>query len=72
MSLRDLDELFKPQETAQALHISVRTLPRWEAAGLLYPVRLSNRVVRYRASDIKRLIEGGGTGRPAVPKGQAQ
>jgi DNA-binding transcriptional MerR regulator len=42
MSIKDLDELLKPQETAQALNISVRTLPRWEAAGLLYPVRLSS------------------------------
>ena len=70
MSLNDLEELLTPRETAKALSISTRTLSRWEEAGLLHPIRLTSRVVRYSLADIKRLIINSGTTKLAAPKGQ--
>jgi predicted site-specific integrase-resolvase len=41
------------------LRISMSTLERWERTRRLVPVRLSPGVVRYRRTDIERLLEEG-------------
>jgi excisionase family DNA binding protein len=47
------------REAADLLRISIRTLERWERMGKISPTRLSPGTVRYRKSDIERLIEEG-------------
>ena len=47
------------REACDLLKISMSTLERWERQGKLTPVRLSPGVVRYRRSDLERLIGEG-------------
>jgi excisionase family DNA binding protein len=58
MSTND-EVLITRQEAAHLLRISIRTLERWEQTGRLTPTRLSPGVVRYRKTDVERLIEEG-------------
>jgi excisionase family DNA binding protein len=51
------DELLKRNETASLLRASASTIDRLARRGILHPVRVG-RLVRFRASDIARLIEG--------------
>lgn len=49
-------ELYTVKETADALHVSYRTVERWISAGELLPVRMG-RSVRIRRADIAALID---------------
>lgn len=51
--------LLTRREACDLLKISLSTLERWERDGRLVPLRMSPAVIRYRRSDITRLIEDG-------------
>lgn len=50
-------ELLTKAETARALRISLKTMNRWADAGILRPIKFG-RTVRYRAEDIRLLVDG--------------
>jgi excisionase family DNA binding protein len=50
------DGLLKRKETARVLRTSESTIDRLARNGLLHPLRVG-RLVRFRASDVARLIE---------------
>ena len=59
------DKLLTRLELARRWKVSIETLKRRERAGILRPVRLDGRVIRYRVSDVLRIEEegyGGGEG----------
>ena len=71
-SSSELEPLLTAKEVAQGWRVCTRTLRRWSELGILRPVRLSARCIRYRASDVvaavsrmsgtdKRPITTGGT-----------
>jgi len=53
------DFLLSPAEASRRLAIGDRTLRRLAASGALPKVRLGDRAIRYRSSDIDRLINTG-------------
>jgi excisionase family DNA binding protein len=53
----DLSELLTPEEVAETLRISVRTVRRMAASGLLERVRIGHRTTRYRATEVAALID---------------
>lgn len=55
--LTENDRLVKPSEAAALLALSRRTLRRYEINGQLRPVKLNQRVTRYRMADVLRLME---------------
>lgn len=56
-SLTQTDRLIKPVEAAALLSLSRRTLRRYEVAGKLPPIKINQRVTRYRMLDVQRLME---------------
>jgi excisionase family DNA binding protein len=50
-----LQPILTRQETAVLLRVSVRTLERWEEAGMLVPFRIGKNV-RYRGEDVASLL----------------
>jgi predicted DNA-binding transcriptional regulator AlpA len=57
-----LPELMTAREVAHCLAVSVRTVWRWTALGLLpAPVRPSRRSTRWRRGEIRRYLDGLGT-----------
>ena len=49
--------LITPAELAERLHVSRKTLSRWEKAGYFpAPIRIGKRVIRWRLEDIIRFI----------------
>ena len=50
-----LEQLLTPEAVAEILDVSVRTLRRHAASGLLRPARIG-RLVRYRPADVLRFI----------------
>ena len=46
-------------EARREHRVTIRTLERWEHSGRLVPMRLSPGVIRYKRTDIDRLIEEG-------------
>ena len=50
-------QLVKPDEAAVMLALSRSTLRRYELAGRLHPIKLNQRVTRYRLADLLRLLE---------------
>jgi predicted site-specific integrase-resolvase len=58
--------LITPAELQQELGgISRRTLDRWTRAGMLHPVRLNKRVIRYLRSDVQAMLERFTSGKAA-------
>jgi len=55
--LTEHDRLVKPDEAANLLALSRRTLRRYEVNGRLRPIKLNQRVTRYRLADVLRLME---------------
>ena len=55
--LSEQDRLVKPGEAADLLALSRRTLRRYEVSGRLHPVKINQRVTRYRLADVLRLME---------------
>src|SRR5690606_7295307 len=54
--LTEEDQLVRPEEAAVLLALSRRTLRRYELNGKLHPIKLNQRVTRYRMSELWRLI----------------
>lgn len=52
----DENEVLTPQEVTQVFKISRRTLWAWDAKGLLRPIKINRRVIRYRKADVAALI----------------
>ena len=53
----DQDELLTRKQAAKRMSVSVSTFDGWRRQGVVQPVKgLGERTVRYRASDIDRLI----------------
>jgi hypothetical protein len=50
---------------AELLQVSVKTLVNWDRSGHLQPIRLTTRSLRYRQSDILRLLDGSNNGKAA-------
>ena len=57
--LQNEPRLLTKAEAAALLRVSLKTLDRWRAAGVLRPVEIGEgiRSVRYRRDDIEALIE---------------
>lgn len=51
------EQLLKPEQVAMILGISVNTVYNWNYLGKLTPIIFSKRMVRYKHSDIIKLIE---------------
>lgn len=51
------DDLLTRSEAAGYLRVAVRTLRDYEADGRLCPVRLGDRLVRYRWRDLQALLQ---------------
>ena len=47
-----------PRDAANYLGVTVRTIRRYRAAGILPPNRIGRRVVRYRRADLDSLFRG--------------
>jgi excisionase family DNA binding protein len=45
------------KEAAALFRVSTKTLERWEAAGILTPIRIGVNV-RYRREDVQALLDG--------------
>lgn len=57
-STQTLDRLISTQEAARILGISTKTVERRAAEGAITPIRLG-RLVRYRYSEVLRIVETG-------------
>lgn len=55
-NVAEIEPLLSRQQAAPLLGVHVKTLPRWEKQGLIRPLRLTGRVVRYRRSEIERIL----------------
>jgi excisionase family DNA binding protein len=49
-------EILTPAETARLLRVTERTIRNLTSRGLLKPIKLSERLVRFRRSDIERSL----------------
>jgi excisionase family DNA binding protein len=49
-------EILTPAETARLLRVTERTIRNLSSRGLLKPIKLSERLVRFRRSDIERSL----------------
>jgi excisionase family DNA binding protein len=57
------DPLLRPPEVARLLACSTKTVYAWAASGFLPSIRLG-RLVRFRAGDVRRFVEGHADNRP--------
>ena len=46
------------RQVADYLGVCTHTVTRYTAQGLLKPIRFNSRLIRYRPSDVKRLVDG--------------
>ena len=60
----DAEILLNVKEVAQRLRISVPTVYDWAAKGILPHIRLSDRVLRFRETDIEKYKTRRTKGRP--------
>lgn len=51
-----METLLNRKQVAEILGVSIMTVKRREASGLLNPVRLESRIIRFRLSDIDACI----------------
>ncbi|MFC1497118.1 helix-turn-helix transcriptional regulator [Verrucomicrobiota bacterium] len=50
------DRYLRPREAAQFAGLSTKTLERYRRAGLLKAHKINSRVIRYRLSDLNKLL----------------
>ena len=55
-TVTDNERLINPAEASLLLAVSRRTLRRYEDSGRLQAVKLNQRAIRYRLSDVMRLM----------------
>jgi len=53
------DTLLTRRDLAARWKVSIQTLKRRERAGILRPVRLDGRIIRYRMRDVVRIEQDG-------------
>ena len=51
------DELMTGRQVAATFQLCRHTIRRWELRGLLKPLRFNSRVLRYRRSEVQRLLQ---------------
>ena len=51
-----LPQVVSRHQAATALGVCKHTVRRWELAGLIVPIRINARLLRYRVTDIERLL----------------
>lgn len=56
VTTNDAKQLLSRQEVADILTVSTRTIARWERKGLLSPIRLSSRIIRYSREEVDALL----------------
>jgi excisionase family DNA binding protein len=60
--VEDNSELLTPGEVARLFGVNPKTITRWATAGKLNPIRTLGGHRRYRAGEVRALLEtGGGT-----------
>jgi predicted DNA-binding transcriptional regulator AlpA len=59
------EKLLDAKQLGAMLGLSRRTLTRYEEAGMLHPVKLNKRVIRYRLADVDAMLEKFQGGRAA-------
>ena len=61
-----VDRLLSRKDLKDIFQVDTSTLRRWEMWGLLRPLRMGHRTIRYRLRDVEQAIkeaeEGGGAG----------
>ena len=50
--------LLSRKQVAEMAGVHPGTIKRWERRGLLKPIRINPRVVRYKAAEVMRLLGG--------------
>lgn len=57
--MQELDAMMRPEDAAKFIGVHPKTLGRWRVAGAGGPpwVRLSERIIRYRASDLSAWLD---------------
>ena len=55
MSTEKIDTVTR-SECAKKLRVCNHTIKRWENRGLLTPIRINARVIRYRVCEIEKLL----------------
>ena len=55
---QDLNELLTPSEVAEMFRVNPKTVTRWARAGRISAVRTLGGHRRFRASEIRKLLEG--------------
>jgi excisionase family DNA binding protein len=53
-----VDSLLSYREVAQTLNVSLSTVTRYARDGLITPIKLGKRTVRFNPEEIKRLRQG--------------
>ncbi len=61
--------LLRPQEAANSLGVSLRSLMGWAAAGEVPTVRLGDRCLRFAVADLETWIAARSTRQPAADQG---
>jgi len=64
------DQLLSTAEVAAVLRLKPRTVTAWARSGKLAPVRLSQRRLLFRASEIERLVDSADAARQCEPTGE--
>lgn len=63
-SPKDLEVLLTPSEVASMFRVDPKTVTRWAKAGKLTAIRTLGGHRRFRASEVKALLDSTTTGRP--------
>lgn len=53
-------ELLTKNDIAEMLKVTTRTISRYVSSGILTPIRISEKVVRFRSEEVDRLIAEAG------------
>jgi excisionase family DNA binding protein len=61
------DELLTPGEVARLFGVNPKTITRWAMAGKLRPIRTLGGHRRYRASEVRSLLEDSNAGESGDP-----
>lgn len=57
---KEPEKLLTRKDAAAMLRVSTKTIQTWDRIGKLTPVKLGYRSLRYRQSDLQRLLDGSG------------
>lgn len=65
MAAGEADELLTPSEVAKLFRVDPKTVTRWAKAGKLSSIRTLGGHRRYRAAEVRRLLDAQRTGEAA-------